>query len=157
LALHHDQRFLLLAALKLSLMALSIIHAMGHPLICNCGYIKLFHAGLDDPEVSQHFIDRYTFIHVLHGITVYAMMRGITDDQPSIGLGVLISAGVAGLWEVIENTPLVVASYRMTTIIHGYAGDSVINSMGDMLATCLGFLIAAYAPTWLTAMIVAVI
>jgi Protein of unknown function (DUF2585) len=47
-----------------------ITHAMGHPFICRCGYVKLFYGGIDDPGVSQHFIDWYTFSHVGHGIAV---------------------------------------------------------------------------------------
>jgi hypothetical protein len=34
----------------------SIIHARGQPLICWCGYVRLFYGGIDDPEVSQQFV-----------------------------------------------------------------------------------------------------
>jgi hypothetical protein len=51
---------------------------------------------------------------------------------------------------MIENTPFVVGSFAKTTRVQGYVGDSVVNSMGDMLATAIGFLIAARAPTWLS-------
>ena len=153
---------LLLVMLGLLVAAGSVIHAMGHPLICKCGYVTLFYGGLDDAEVSQHFIDWYTFSHVGHGIAVYVFMRAFTDHQPpttlpTIALGLLISVSVAGLWEVIENAPFVVTSFAKTTRVHGYVGDSVVNSMGDMLATVLGFLVAARAPTWLSIAIIAAI
>jgi Protein of unknown function (DUF2585) len=90
-------------------------------------------------------------------------MRAFAGDQappaalPSIALGVLITVGVAGVWEVIENTPIVVSSVAKTTRVHGYVEDSVVNSMGDMLATISGFLIASHAPTWPSVVIIATI
>jgi hypothetical protein len=132
--------------------------------ICSCGYVKLFYGGLDDLEASQHYIDWYTFSHVGHGIAVavYVFMRAFAENGsstrlPLIALGVLISVGVAGIWEVIENMPFIVSSVARTTRVHGYVGDSVVNSMGDMLATVVGFLIAARAPTWPSAAIIAAI
>jgi hypothetical protein len=92
----------LLIVVLASLIAVGgINHAMGHPLICRCGYVRLFYGGIDDPEVSQHFIDWYTFSHVGHGIAVYVFMRafakhGPSTILPSIALGGLICIGVAG-------------------------------------------------------------
>ena len=40
-------------------------------------------------------------------------------------------------WEVIENTDFVIRRYRERTIALGYYGDSVINSVGDILAAVL--------------------
>ena len=51
-------------------------------------------------------------------------------------------------WEVIENTPLVIDRYRATTAALGYTGDSVINSMSDILMMVLGFLLARKLPVW---------
>jgi hypothetical protein len=125
----------------------------------SAGVGTLFYGGVDDPEVSQHFIDWYTFSHVGHGIAVYVFMRafGPSTSLPSIALGVLISMGIAGVWEVVENTPSVVSSFAKTTRVQGYVGDSVVNSMGDMLAIVAGFVIAARAPTWLSVAIIAII
>ena len=41
-------------------------------------------------------------------------------------------------WEVIENTPMVIDRYRETTAALGYSGDSVINSLSDILMMCAG-------------------
>ena len=49
-------------------------------------------------------------------------------------------------WEVIENTPMVIDRYRETTAALGYTGDSVINSLSDILMMALGFLLARKLP-----------
>jgi len=38
-----------------------------------------------------------------------------------------------------------ISSFRLTTRVADYTGDSVINSIGDMLATLLGCAVAAAA------------
>jgi hypothetical protein len=135
------------------LLAGAILYAMGHPLICTCGYVKLWHGGLDGPEVSQHFIDWYTPSHVLHGIIIYFLMWAIAQDRPSVALGLLVAVSFAAVWEIFENTPFIVSSYAKTTVVRGYAGDSVINSVGDMSVTIVGFVAALRLPGWLTVML----
>ena len=60
-------------------------------------------------------------------------------------------------WEVIENTPLVIDRYRATTAALGYSGDSVINSVSDIVMMCLGFLIARKLPVWASVVLIIVL
>jgi hypothetical protein len=46
------------------------------------------------------------------------------------------------LWEIFENTEFVVRRYRENTMALGYEGDTIFNSLGDILACALGFLLA---------------
>jgi hypothetical protein len=149
----------LAGAFAILFVATATLHAMGRPLICPCGYVKFFHTGIDDREVSQHFIDAYTYSHLTHGILLYAVMSLIAwagQARPSLAWGLMIAAAFAGLWEVLENTPIIVRSYAITTIVPDYAGDSIVNSIGDMLATAAGFLIAAYLPVAITLLLLAI-
>ena len=51
------------------------------------------------------------------------------------------------LWEIIENTPMIINKYRKeSNISRNYAGDSIINSIGDILSMSIGFFITWYYP-----------
>ena len=44
--------------------------------------------------------------------------------------------------EIVENSTFVIEQYRTATAALGYAGDTVINSLGDILCCGVGFEIA---------------
>jgi hypothetical protein len=60
-------------------------------------------------------------------------------------------------WEVTENTPFVIDRYRATTAAIGYTGDSIVNSMSDILMMAFGFLVARKLPVWATIMLLIVL
>jgi hypothetical protein len=51
---------------------------------------------------------------------------------------------------VIENTDLVIERYQAATISLNYYGDSVMNSMCDILACVVGYALAARLPARVT-------
>ena len=57
-----------------------------------------------------------------------------------------LATALAVAWEIFENTDFVIDHYRVATIALGYRGDSIVNSVGDVLACILGFLLAAGLP-----------
>jgi hypothetical protein len=51
-------------------------------------------------------------------------------------------------WELLENSPLIINRYRDSTMALNYIGDSIANSWVDVLASVLGYMIAARLRWW---------
>ena len=47
-----------------------------------------------------------------------------------------------------ENSDLVINRYRIGTIAYDYFGDSIVNSLADVLSMMLGFTLAHRLPAW---------
>jgi hypothetical protein len=135
------------------LAAAVTLQQMGQVPICKCGYVKLWHGVVFSSENSQHISDWYTPSHVIHGFAFYGLLWLIGRRWP-IGLRLVLAIAIEAGWEIFENTDLVINRYREVTISLDYYGDSVLNSVCDILAMVAGFAIASRLPVWLTVALV---
>jgi Protein of unknown function (DUF2585) len=133
------------------LAAALALYLMGHPLICKCGYVKLWHFDVMSAENSQHLIDWYTPSHIIHGFLFYGALWLLSRFLPlSFATRLILAVVIEAAWEVNENTDFVINHYREVTVSLDYYGDSVINSVSDILFMLLGYFMAARLPVWLT-------
>ena len=101
---------------------------------------------------SQFFWDPYTFTHVTHGVLFFAILALAFKAVPA-QTRLLMTVALESAWEILENTNMIIERYRAETVSLNYYGDSIVNSMGDILACIVGFLLASRLPKRITVMI----
>ncbi|MBI2439975.1 MAG: DUF2585 family protein [Lentisphaerae bacterium] len=105
---------------------------------CACGQLKFFAGDIWSAHNSQHVFDPYSFTHVLHGLVFYGIIARLFP-RVSLAWRFCVAIGLEALWEVFENTQFIIQRYREATIGLGYEGDSIVNSLGDVLFCSIGF------------------
>jgi len=96
---------------------------------------------------SQHLIDPSSFTHILHGVLEFWLL-GLVFRKVPVVWRLLIAVMIEGSWEIAENSSYVINRYRETTISLDYFGDSIINSMSDIMCCATGFVIAYKLRFW---------
>lgn len=131
-----DRKTLLALAAMLHAF-ITVLFAMGRIPYCECG-LRLWTWDAWSSENSQNFGDPYSFSHFLHGIIFYGVLR-LMFRKLDIRTIFLIAIAIEIGWEILENTPFIINRYRAATASLDYYGDSVLNSVGDVLFTIAGF------------------
>ena len=109
--------------------------------ICACGSLKIWSGQVCSANNSQHFLDPYSFTHLLHGFLFFWLIA-LLLRRLSSGWQLALAVAVEACWEVFENTNFIIDRYRSATAALGYNGDTVVNSFGDILCCLVGFVIA---------------
>ncbi len=117
------------------------LHRQGRLWWCSCGQPNLWTGDTQGPHNSQHLFDPYSFTHVLHGVVLCGVLAWAVPRLSAawrLWLGVSIEA----LWEVLENSDVIIQRYRTARMSLGYHGDTIANSLGDILSFAVGFVLA---------------
>jgi hypothetical protein len=93
--------------------------------------------------------DWYSPSHFIHGLIFYALLWYFARRQP-VGRRLLVAMVVETAWEILENTPLVIDRYREATMALGYSGDTILNSLSDIVMMMIGFLVVRRLPVWVS-------
>ncbi len=136
-----------LAPLLLVLAAAAILLAMGRPPICTCGRVTLWVWSSTSPETSQMLADWYSASHIVHGFLFFGLLWLAACRLP-VATRLLIAILIESAWEIAENSPIIINRYRSATAAVGYSGDSVLNSVSDIVMMIIGFLLARRLPLW---------
>ena len=130
----------LTAALE-SLMGRKVWGVSGQP--------GLWSGDINSEHNSQYLTDSYSFTHVLHGVLFYGLLWAAARKLP-VRVRALLALTLECAWEVLENSDMIIQRYRAQTISLHYYGDSIVNSMSDVTAAMLGFLLASRLPWQVT-------
>jgi len=136
-------------------VAALILSWMGHPWTCTCGVVKIW-GGIQGAESSQHIFDYYTYSHVIHGFIFYFVLWLVAHRLPA-KYRLLIAVMIEVAWELFENSSFIINRYRQSTISYDYFGDSIINSLSDIVAMMAGFWWARKFPVWVTIALVVIL
>ncbi len=143
----------------------TVLHWQGRLWVCAYPGVYLWAGDIWSEHNSQHFADPYSFTHVLHGVIFCGIiswlgsriyppqsprMRGEgrlcafapLREVQSIQWPLILAVALEAIWEIIENSRFVIERYREATVSLGYEGDTILNSMADVLFCALGFLLA---------------
>jgi hypothetical protein len=134
-----------IAIVVLMLCAAASEFAMGRRLWGTSGTPGFWSGDINSSHNSQYLLDPYSLTHVTHGISFYLVLSLVARRLP-LGPRLVTAVALESGWEVLENTDMVIQRYRTETISLSYFGDSIVNSMSDILCCILGFTLASRLP-----------
>ena len=118
---------------------------MGRHLWGTGGVPGIWSGDINSEHNSQFLFDPYTLTHSIHGVLLYALVA-LIFRQASPATRLLIATALECGWEILENTSFIIDRYRAETVSLNYYGDSVLNSLSDILAAIAGFVVASRLP-----------
>ena len=124
-------------------------YSTGKSLLCPDGLFGWWESSVLSSENSQRVADAYTFSHIIHGMLFYGFLWCVTRRVP-MKYRFIIALVMEAAWELLENSPIIIDRYRATTTAQGYVGDSVLNSVFDIIFAGFGFVISKYSKFWIS-------
>lgn len=122
-------------------------HFMGRLPLGPDGRFGWWDGNIYGAENSQRLFDAYSLTHVIHGFAFYLLLWLFARRLP-VKYRLLSVVILEGAWEILENSPLIINRYRAETVNFGYTGDSILNSLSDIVMMALGFWAAYKFKVW---------
>jgi hypothetical protein len=90
--------------------------------LCACGRLQVWSGDICSADNSQHFLDPYSFTHVLHGFAFFWLISWLASRfRPAWQLTLAVALEAA--WEAFENTNFIIDRYRASCArLHGRHG-----------------------------------
>jgi hypothetical protein len=131
------------AMVSLSVVAVTvlILCAEGRRWWCACTQPWPSIQNVWSQHCSQHLFDPYSLTHMEHGLILFSLLAWLRPGW-SVEWRLCAAVSCACGWEVLENSPFIIARYRASTMSLNYLGDSIVNSLGDIVSCVAGFFIA---------------
>jgi hypothetical protein len=108
---------------------------------CSCDYLLLWSGDPWSSDNSQHLLDPYSFTHVLHGF-LFCGLIALIVPRLTEAWQLWLTVSLEAVWEAVENSRFVIDRYREETAALGYQGDTIVNSLADILLCAIGFVLA---------------
>lgn len=125
-----------LLTLGFSVWTLLHLRQRGRPVISpGMGKVYLATNAVFHPESAQHVLDLYSIQHAQHGILNYLALASLLGTSAAVSI-ICLSMVIACVWELLENTDGMISKFQdgSSTL---YTGDTVVNSMSDILVCVL--------------------
>ena len=131
-----------------TLLMVILLYLQGRLWWCKLGDYRIYvNEAWNSSHTSQHFFDPYTFTHILHGV-MFFWLASLIFSRFSGAWQLFIATFAEAAWEILENSNFIIEKYRENTASLDYFGDSILNSVGDVTACAIGFLIAQKIGWW---------
>lgn len=141
------EKLQVMICLTVMMVAAIILWSQGRVWWCPAGDYSPWSWDIWSRHNSQHIVDPYSFTHILHGVLEFWLI-GLVFGRVPLAWRLLIAVMIEASWEVAENSSYIINRYREATISLDYFGDSIINSMSDILCCGTGFVIAYKLRFW---------
>lgn len=135
------------AMAALLIVAVITLRLEGRVWWCMVGDLSPWSSDIWTAHNSQHLLDPYAFTHILHGVLEFWLLTLLFRRVP-LAWRLFMSVTIACTWEISENSSYIIERYRAETISLSYFGDSILNSMGDILCCVCGFILAKKLRFW---------
>ena len=119
------------------------LRSQGRRWWCSRDHLRLWSGATWSSDNSQQLFGSFTFTHVLHGFPFCGSLALILPRLSGVWQ-LWLAVSIEAAWELIENSEFVIRCYREQTAALGYHGDTIANSLGDILVCGLGFMMALH-------------